>query len=169
MVVSMKSVLWSNLLGKKRKKSVSSTLKQISLFGDLNKKQIKEIINIGHIRNYKDKEIIFRKDEPSYGMFIVLSGQVDVFIKNKRKKEILGSYDNGDYFGEISLIEGNIRKASAEAKGETKLFYIFKDDLKELLYKDKQICISFYENLTKGLIEKLDYLDAILMEDKWSL
>ncbi|MBT6506063.1 hypothetical protein HOK68_04785, partial [Candidatus Woesearchaeota archaeon] len=56
----------------------------------------------------------------------------------------------------------NIRKVNAIAKKETKLFYVFGEDFKELLNKNKDISILFYKNLTKNLIEKLNYLEKLL-------
>ncbi|MBT3407689.1 cyclic nucleotide-binding domain-containing protein [Candidatus Woesearchaeota archaeon] len=155
-------ILWKNLFKKRNNNSISTIIKNVDLFNELSKKQIKEIINLGHVRNYKENEIIFNKNEQSFGMFIILKGQVEIYINKNNKKQIIDNYKQSEYFGEISLIDKNIRKVNAIAKKETKLFYVFGEDFKELLNKNKDISILFYKNLTKNLIEKLNYLEKLL-------
>ncbi|MBT6505649.1 cyclic nucleotide-binding domain-containing protein, partial [Candidatus Woesearchaeota archaeon] len=103
-------ILWKNLFKKRNNNSISTIIKNVDLFNELSKKQIKEIINLGHVRNYKENEIIFNKNEQSFGMFIILKGQVEIYINKNNKKQIIDNYKQSEYFGEISLIDKNIRK-----------------------------------------------------------
>lgn len=161
----MTSVLWNKFLSGKKEK-LSDILKKVKIFSQLKSKEIKEIIKIGNIRSYKDGEVIFRKGENSYGMFIILKGNVDIYLKEKKKITNLASYSKYEYFGEISLVVGNIRTANTVAKGDTKLFYIFRDDFKHLIESNQKVCFQFYENLIQLLVEKIEYFDTAIHKQK---
>lgn len=161
----MTSVLWNKFLNAKKEK-LSDILKKVKIFSQLKTKEMREIIKIGNIRTYKDNEVIFRKGENSYGMFIILKGNVDIYLKERSKITVLARYSKYEYFGEISLVVGNLRTANAVAKGDTKLFYIFRDDFKHLIETNQKVCIQFYENLVKLLVEKIEYFDTIIHKQK---
>ena len=161
----IKNILWSDFFFKEKKKSLSDALKKVDLFSDLNKRQLRDISKITFIRKYKKGEAIFKKDDPSYGLFIVLKGEVDIFIQNKNKKLILGNYENSEYFGEFALAKENTRKASAFSKEDSTLCYIFREDLNKLFIQNPRLGISVYQKVIELLIEKLEYADECLI--KW--
>ena len=137
------SILWANLFSKRNKRTVYSALRQVVLFEDLNKSQLRKIEKRGHIRKFKDKEILFYKGDPSYGIYIVLRGQVDVTIH----KKVFQSYKPFDFFGEFALVKGTVRTATTNSVGESTLLYLSEPDLKELFSEDPKMGFSVYEKM----------------------
>ena len=162
----MKNILWSNHFLRKRKKSLPDALKKVELFSSLNKGELKEVAKICYLRHYRDDEIIFRKDEPSYGIFIVLKGEVEIFLQSKRKKLTLGKYEPFEYFGEFSLVENTARKANAVSEGETTLCYIFREDLAQVFIKNPKLGLTVYEKIVGLLVERLEYANETLIKDE---
>jgi len=65
--------------------------------------------------------IIIREGDPAGPMYIVQTGRVRAFTNHHKKTRNLGFYREGDFFGELSLLNGSARAASAEAMTDTRL------------------------------------------------
>ncbi len=79
-------------------------------------------------------ELVFGYGEPGDSMYIVRSGVVEIFFKNDTGDRIvLETARCGDFFGEISLIDGGPRTASALVVEDLEALVIDRGDLDELL------------------------------------
>lgn len=143
--------IFRTLFNKERPRRVSDALKKVDIFRGLSEKHIKKLSKRCYIRHYKENEIIFHKNEPAYGLFIVLRGEVEI----KSSKKRLASYRPFDSFGEFSLLRDAIRAADAIASQETTLCYFFKEDLNRIFFNNPRICIVIYQNLLSSAIETL--------------
>jgi CRP-like cAMP-binding protein len=86
-------------------------------------------------------------------------------ISSEGRELIMNVIMPGELFGEISLIDGKPRSASAVAVGETDLLHIKRADLQSLLQKNSELCFKFMSVLcervrwTSGLLEDASLLD----------
>jgi CRP/FNR family cyclic AMP-dependent transcriptional regulator len=77
---------------------------------------------------------IFRGGEPGDSMYVVRTGEVEIFFKNDTGQRIvLETARAGDFFGEISLLDGGPRTASAVAKTDVEAIMVDRNDLDEFL------------------------------------
>lgn len=130
----MNNTLWGGIFKRLSKNEIEKFLAENPLFEGLNSKEIKILSNLIHHRRYKDGEIIFREGEPGVGLYIVMKGKVRIFKSIKESGEItLAELLPPQFFGEISVIEGGPRTASASAVGDTELLGFFKADLMDLI------------------------------------
>jgi uncharacterized membrane protein len=80
-------------------------------------------------------ETIFKRGDPGDAIFIVASGEVEVFVEDTTGQRIVfETAKAGDFFGELSLLDGNPRSASALAIAPTLVLRVDRDDM-ELLFK----------------------------------
>lgn len=131
-------------------------LTQIPIFDNLKKKDITKFFTLIHIRNYSDGEIVFRQDDPGVGLYIVRSGQFDVykeFDDLTRKK--IAVLKEGEFFGEISLLNESKRSATVVSFGESVLFGLFKPDLLGLMESDPRLGLSIVYRLAQVVAERL--------------
>ena len=85
-------------------------------------------------RSYKRGDIIFLKDDPGQSMFIVEDGAVRIYIPGAQGADLtLAVVEPGEFFGDLSLLDGRTRSASAEAARDTKLLTLEREDLEELV------------------------------------
>ncbi|MBI4377249.1 MAG: Crp/Fnr family transcriptional regulator [Elusimicrobia bacterium] len=127
-------------------------LRKIPFLSQLSPKDLNEIYKISKIREYGPGEMIFSKAESAQQMFIVLGGRVKIFARSGgRKRKTFAYLEVGDFFGEMALVEGKSRSASAEAVDYSKLLVIQKNDFKRLLISDPHL--SYY--LLKSVSERL--------------
>jgi len=157
--------MWTDYFVKKKKKSLADALSKVALFKDIHKKDLKELAKIAHIRHYHDDETIFKQKDPSYGIFIILKGEIEIFIQNKRRKLNLATYHELEHFGEFSLSKKNTRKASATAKGDVVLCYLFREDVLKLFEEHPRLGLAVYHTIMDELIEKLEFADDYLMKE----
>src|SRR6185436_9451666 len=75
----------------------------------------------------------FTAGDPGDSMYVIRSGEVQVFVKTKTgEKVVLETAGRGDFFGEISLLDGGSRTASAIATKDVEAFQVDRGDLDEL-------------------------------------
>jgi uncharacterized membrane protein len=81
-------------------------------------------------------ETLFNAGEPGDSLFIVRSGSIELFIKDTAgQKIVLTVAEEGDLFGELSLLDGGARTATAVALTETELLVLDRGDLLLLFQK----------------------------------
>lgn len=115
-------------------------LKNVYLFKDLGVLELVEVLKICHQVEFQDNNIIFREGEPGDKCYIIEDGAVRIskYIPNLGE-EALAVLKNGSYFGEMALIDGSPRSATAIANGPTTCLVISKSDLDRLLASDKDL------------------------------
>ena len=70
-------------------------------------------------RSYTDGEYIFREGESAEYAYIVKSGIIEITKISARGEDVLVRLEPPSLFGEMALIDGSPRSASARAKGDT--------------------------------------------------
>ena len=169
----MSSLLWKNLFRPKSDESdVTSHLKKNVLFQDLSPRDIKFVGDIIHLRTYQDGERIFRQGELGAGMYIVVSGAVEISAANPpdepgpQPDEIsITQLETGDFFGEVALVEENGRRsATAVAIGNTTLIGFFKPDLFDIMARNPRAGLKITLRLGQVLGQRLKRTTLRLIE-----
>jgi uncharacterized membrane protein len=112
-------------------------LAQIKLFAQLDEDERAVLANVVHNRTVKPGEALFGAGEPGDSMFILQKGAIELFVKDHSgQKIVLHTAKPGDFFGELSLLDGGSRTASACAIEPSELVTLDRDDLL-LLFKKK--------------------------------
>lgn len=73
---------------------------------------------------YEDREYIFVEGDTSRDLFIIQEGSVDIWKKSELGDLRLANFIRGDFFGDMALLQGGERFASAKAVGVTKLLIL---------------------------------------------
>src|SRR6187402_1533162 len=95
-------------------------LKEVPLFQFLDEAERVDLAAQLEVVQFAAGETVFLINEPGDALFIVNSGEVEVFFKNDTGERIvLERATRGDFFGELSLLDKGARSASVEATQET--------------------------------------------------
>jgi|GEM_PF-288583 len=139
--------LWDNIFRQAKKDTdLNAILKENFIFQDLSERELGILKDIVHVRKYHDGEPVFRQGEVGIGMYILVKGQIEIFVSgpvssaataianpDEIRDIFITQLSPGDFFGELSLVEENGRRsASAVAREETTLIGFFKPDLMEM-------------------------------------
>ena len=88
---------------------------------------------VDHVKFAKGQDV-FHAGDPGDALYVVLSGAVEIYFKNDTGERIvLEVLSAGDFFGEISLLDGGPRTAAAVATDDVEALLVDRGDLDELL------------------------------------
>ena len=80
-------------------------------------------------RRYRRGDIIFQKDDPGHSLFIVARGSVRIYVPSTQGADLtLAVLGPGHFFGDLSLLDGRPRSASAAALGDTNVVILERSD-----------------------------------------
>jgi CRP/FNR family transcriptional regulator/CRP/FNR family cyclic AMP-dependent transcriptional regulator len=142
-------------------------LKTVSLFNKLNDVQLTIISGLCRKSIHPAGTLLFREKDEGDAFYILLSGSVKIFTSNPGGEEkILAVFRAGDSFGEMSLIDGKPRSASAATLEESTLLTLTTRDFLDLLRKNFDITLGIMQELAQRLrdtnqhVNDLTFLDA---------
>ncbi len=160
--------IWSNIFRAKeeRKKDIISLLSQVPIFHRLSRGQLREFAKIAHVRHYAAGEAVFWKGEPGVGMYIVQKGKVAVFVGEDaaNPEYVLATLEDGDFFGELALLDDSPRSASVAATEPTELIGIFRPDLFSLFERRPALGVLVLRQLAQMVGERLKHTNDVLEE-----
>ncbi|MCK4906953.1 MAG: Crp/Fnr family transcriptional regulator [Spirochaetes bacterium] len=111
-------------------------------------KLLNKINNISFLKSYKKGETIFLSGNEAHGFYYINSGEVRAYKTDSGGKEVeVGRFYAEDYFGEVILFTANTFPVSTETTKDSKIVFIKKTDVLELLKKDAEVSKFFIELL----------------------
>ena len=103
-----------------RFESAADLLARASLFREVPPDKLKVLADRAVTRRYRRGQLIFQQGDPAHSLFLVAEGAVKVFLTSPEGDSvILVTLSPGEAFGELALVDGNPRSASAEALHDT--------------------------------------------------
>lgn len=142
-------------------------LQNISLFSSLHNSQLQSIADKCTTRTFKAGTILFRENEIGTTFYLVVSGAVKIYTTNKHGEDkIMSILSVGDSFGELALLDGKPRSATAQAIEDTKVLSLSAKQFQQLLKDHFDINLSILKQLSARLretnqqVQDLTYMDA---------
>jgi CRP-like cAMP-binding protein len=145
-----------------------SFLKSISLFSELQDSELNKIGNILASRTFNRNTTVLIEEDTGSTMFIILKGSVKITrISEDGREVILSILNEGDFFGEMSILDDEPRSANAVTLENCQLLVIHRKDFFQMLNDYPQITINllkeFAHRLRRGdsQIKSLSLQDAV--------
>lgn len=102
----------------KRRQTFKELLKSVPLLNEsLTEAEISKVADALSTKVFKPGELIFKQNDEPNGIYFIEFGQVNIIQETNRQKLLLRRLRNGEYFGEVALINKSPRSASAYAAG----------------------------------------------------
>lgn len=141
-------------------------LRNIPLFADLPDEDIEAISNLAATRTYPKNTIIISEGDDSDSLYVVLSGKVKVFLSDDDGREIIiNILGEGEYFGELALLDDAPRSASVMTSEECKLAVISKPAFEECLFKNPQLALRVIKELSKRMRSLTQNVKSLALMD----
>ena len=118
---------------------VGQILKELALFAHLTSKQSHILSQQLVPRQFKAGEVIIQRGNKGLGMYILLSGQAEVYNQDGDSHIHLATLSPGTSFGEMALIDGHPRSANVRAAEPCKALLLTRDSFNKLIEKDPQV------------------------------
>jgi CRP/FNR family transcriptional regulator/CRP/FNR family cyclic AMP-dependent transcriptional regulator len=128
-------------------------LKGVELFSELNEEQLGMIANLVIVKNFnRDETVVLEGDDSVQALYLIATGSVQVYMTGIDGREtILSFLERGDFFGEMSLIDGEPRSASVRTVTDAKLLVIHRESFLSLIRKTPEIAMALMSELCKRL------------------
>ena len=128
--------------------------RRVNLFKALNDEEFTLISSASDKRFFREGELIIKQGAQGSSMFLISEGVVEVSLKNDSENEIIvGNLTIGEVFGEMSLLTGAPRVATAKAKRPVVLFEINKEIFSKILKNNDAVLESLSQILASRQLE----------------
>lgn len=128
---------------------VAELLGKTAPFAALDPKALLALAEVASVRSYKRGQYIVAQEDPGDAMYVLVSGSVKVLVNSAEGAEVLFcTLDAGDYFGELSFLDGRPRSASVLTVEATQAIVLTRAALDGLLDTTPAIARSLLVYLT---------------------
>ncbi|TLS51760.1 Crp/Fnr family transcriptional regulator [Paenibacillus antri] len=142
-------------------------LRETELFSGLAEPLLRSIADECVTNAYPSGTILFRENEVGTLLYFVVSGSIKIFTTNANgESKILSIITRGDCFGELSLLDGKPRSATAQVIEDTKLISLSAKSFNQLLKNNHEITLGIIKQLSARLretnqqVQDLTYLNS---------
>jgi CRP-like cAMP-binding protein len=146
--------------------SVSDILKKVPLFGQLAPPDLERVVEISRERAYPRNSVILFEDDPGDALYVVAQGQVKVVLIGEDGREvILSVMGEGEFFGEMALIDDEPRSAHVIAMDDSTLLVIRREDFQGLLERTPVIALGLLRELSRRLRRMDEKVGSLVLLD----
>jgi CRP-like cAMP-binding protein len=151
--------------------SFDKALADLPVFSRLSLAELHQIEALVHVRTYNVGETVFEQGDPSVAMFVVIAGEVRVVVDGKdREEHVLARFGMGEMFGELALIDGAPRTATAIATVPTEIAAIARPDWADFVERNPAAGVSMLVPLARIIAARLRALNlqfSSAQEQNW--
>lgn len=141
-------------------------LKNIPLFSELNDRDLRQVANVASKKRYHKDNLILIEEEVGSTMFVILNGRVKISrISDDGREVILSILSEGDFFGEMSLLDGYTRSANVTASDDSELLVIRREEFLQMLRDFPQIAINLLKELAQRIRKSDEQIKSLSLQD----
>lgn len=145
---------------------LTKILREVCFLKTLAPKEINKLLAIARLTRYKDGDLVFKKEDIGNNFFIVKSGRIKIFSAvGPQKKKTFAYLTKGDFFGEMSLLGGKVRSASAQAMEDSELLVISKNNFRELILQNPDFTLKLLHTLVDRLSKCDKELESMMFHN----
>ncbi|HVR42283.1 MAG TPA: Crp/Fnr family transcriptional regulator [Thermoanaerobaculia bacterium] len=140
--------------------------RQFDLFSELDERELEKIAALAKPRKYQKEEVIFHADERGDVFCLIVSGKVKVTMISPEGREIiLSMLGDGDFFGEMALLDDEPRSATVTAIEPLEVLTIFRNELLQIMREDFSITRKILAELSKRLRRASRRIESLVTMD----
>ncbi len=141
-------------------------IKNIPIFADLKDDILEKIYNLLQKRNYKHNNMILMEEDFGDTLFILNKGSVKITrLSDDGREVILSILGEGDFFGEMSIFDGESRSANVVALEDSEVYILKRGDFIDLLEKHPKIAIALLQELATRLRKSDQQIEGLSLSD----
>src|SRR3954447_314853 len=137
-----------------------------NLFRGVSASALDDLVRRLQVRSRPAGAVIVAQDEPGDALFILAQGRVKVALFGENGRELtLSLLSPGDFFGEMSLVDGRPRSASVVALDDTTVLALTRDAFSAHLQAHPQTALNIMAELTARLRRADETIASLALHD----
>ncbi len=128
-------------------KQIIALLKETPLFVNTTEKSLESMVKSAVQKTVAPGDKLVQEGQGGVGFYLILEGKAEV-IKDGEK---LAEFKKGDFFGELGVIDGQLRTADVVAVTETKCWILSQWAMKSIISNHPEVALSMLEELVRRL------------------
>ena len=105
-------------------------LQKSRLFENLLPDELEMLSELSQMKDLKSGDIVFHEGDVGNSLYVIVSGEIEVLRKDPEGKlKAIAAMKESEFFGEMSLIDKELRSASVRAKSDTTLLVLTNENL----------------------------------------
>ena len=143
-----------------------SLLESVPIFSDLSKSDLTKISDRMTHRKFTKNQMILLEDDLGQTFFVIATGSVKITrLSDDGREVILAMLGESDFFGEMSLLDGDGRSANVVALEASEVLTLARNEFLDILEQYPKISISLLEELTNRLRKSDQQIESLSLSD----
>lgn len=131
---------------------------------DLQQRRIPNMPAYTPTRHYRKDSVIFREGDEADGVYYICAGEVEINVSQGGEKLVLAALGEGSIFGEMAVIDGKPRSATAIARTDVWCYVVNKQTFAHKMEQLEPIMQGLFRILTNSLRHMNDKVKQIESE-----
>jgi len=148
----------------KSAESLVVSLQENSLLDGLTAEEVTEVLMLGEARQVGKGEVLFLKGSEADGVWLLEEGNVSILSGGDQSTR-LSTLGPGQFLGEMSLIDGKPRSATAQADSPLRALLLDKQAIAALMSREPEATLKIMRNIVKYLSYRIRSTSALLAEE----
>ena len=146
--------------------SATDVLQRVPLFSQLAAPDLQRVVEVARDRSYPKNSVILFEDDPGDALYVVAKGQVKVVLIGEDGREvILSVLGEGEFFGEMALIDDEPRSAHVIAMEDSMLLVLRREDFQGILEHSAGIALALLRELSRRLRRVDEKVGSLVLLD----
>lgn len=141
-------------------------LRSCALFGAVDDPTLEVVARSLRVRRFRRNEVVFHEGDPGDSLYVIESGSVKIILASAEGEEaIIATLHRGDFFGELALLDGAARSATATTVEPTSTLVLSREPFLALIDSEPSLRAALLASLAgelrrlTGHVEELHFLD----------
>ncbi len=141
-------------------------LRKVPLFSSLKDEELEAINRLTFVCKYPKETVVLLADEEGDTLFVIIRGQVKVTSFSESGKEVIFSIlGEGDFFGDMSLLDGRPRSASVVTCEDSEICLLRRQDFNRIIENYPGIALKLLKELTTRLRKADERIQSLALLD----
>ena len=133
-------------------RAVMDLLARTAIFRDLPRGVLHEVAEIVHRRRYKRDQVIYYRDDPGLGLYVIEEGQVELYVESPGDQlHDLGVVGPGEVFGLLAMVGDFPRLETVRARTDVIVLGLFLPDVRVLVKRDPRSGVALLQAVAEHL------------------
>jgi len=123
------------------------------MFSGLSPEDLEKIADVADEFLYLNEDLLCSEGEPGNTLFIIATGKVDVVKKTGSTESVIATRHEGEFAGEMALLESAPRSATLKARGNVRVLVIDGEAFHAILFDRPEVAVAVLRNMSARVRE----------------